>query len=1790
MFFKRKIWNDGAPFEDFMGRDGAPPVARRHLAYGGGKGGSGGTTYQTQKTEIPPEVRARYDAINARAEQVAQQPFTPYGGQFVAPLTATQQQGIQQIGQAGQSYQPYQQAATTALTGGAEAGLPFYGQAAGNIAQAQGAGQPYTGLATQAGLAGTQAIAPQALNIGAYQNPYIQSVVDPTMAALRQQQQMEQSQLMGQQAMRGAFGGDRGSIAAANLARQQGLASAQTEAGLRSQGFQQALQAAQQQQGVGLGAAQANRAAVQQFSPQALAIGQQAFQQPMAAAQAQQQLGQGLLGYGQNVAQGLSGLGQQGAQLGLATGQAQLGAGTLEQQTQQQLNSAFYNQFQQQQGYPFQVAQFLANIGMGTGPLYGSTTTGVTGQPTPFFSDERVKEDITEIGRTHDGQKIIKFKYKGSNQPHIGLSAQDVEKHHPEAVSEFKGIKAVDYDAATKQAERAYGGGLMPSSEGGAVHPSMAGLGFAAGGTPGVDDYSRELLQGMADPRHKTTPFGGGLPGGKQSWRVAPTQPAQILGSGVQLKAPAQRPTGLSEVMGGVKDAVSAVETGEKVYKGGEKAYDWAREQAVGAPARPAVPATGNTPGRAATSATPGAFGYGGTWNARAPTQTSAAPPPAPGLGAAEPQRTAEVAPAPGLGAAKLETAEVAPAPSEITTASLDALPTEDVASLGGLEGLGGLGEGLGGLEGLSGFAARGGRIGYNPGGLVGSNPALPYTGGDDDKSIVEDLADDPQKQNKLDAPKLDMSAGAGAGGDKKKDGTGKAVGSLVGAGVGAMFGPVGMGLGSMAGGMLGGMVARGGRIGYAEGGGGVDAAMMADAKRRIAGIESGGRYDALGPMVGGDRAHGKYQVMGANLPSWTQEALGRRMTPEEFLKSPEAQERVFEHHFGKYLGQHGNLADAASMWHSGVPLSEARRQGRRDVNMSTEDYVRKIMGGAPPAEAHMRPEMPEPRHAGLAPKISVDDEEPMGLVPDDDENFEMPDRFNRFASGGLVPRNGYPMGGEVAEVAIDPDRVDPKDPAQVALLKAQIQRAAGAPPAPQSTPTSPPGGVAPADPRTYGDRDLVGHNLPATGVAPTPSTPDPDRNFFDRAGDWYGRNQNWVLPLAGGIGKMLASRSPYFLNAAGEGLAEAAPLALGASQKQQSLEISKQRANVDTAEAIQRQIWEAQSQRINVLKNDANADVSSYNDIIKRLTSKLYTLYGVPGEGLAMSTPQRSSGALGQLHPSLDIGFMYQQLAGASPEERTRITAQIEAAKAKIASGQQLLAADGWHTIVPDENLKKQLDIETAKVDAGIKGQTGGMLSAERRGILTDQYVELDKLITAKESQLGAPGVSPEAAALLDRQVRQHKMQLADIVRQLGVNRMPPFILPRQTGGRVAMQAGGDLDPFAPVDVAPKPIPPGDPAALVPRILDPMTSAPVRAQLQKQYDLLTPQQKTPSGTTYRLNPLAGTTPDTTPEPPLPPMTPGSVDPRTGGVSTSIPVLPYSKTGGFPSDPGLPKQPYILEGTDSYYATAQQAAEEQEKAFMSRATGQQADINMASMLKFGNALKVVEAGGLTMDKARVANMLRGLGLGSAADVVQREPDTRAAYLAAKTALDAAIQKSSTSFAAPTQSQFERVASEATPSANIPGGAAVSLLKENMAQQLWQNALREDWNTAREKGVRNFGSFLERWREAHPPGLFRESADRLLGNIKGGELPPLSKLTEGVVYVVPKDMGDHKLKTQLGAEGLRPGDLFVLRGIEHSVDPETKKERFRAADLQRVDPDKGYEVHSGAPGLRFKRPQ
>lgn len=456
-----------------------------------GGGGKGGTT--TQTVSIPPEVMARYNAVNARAEGLSDTPFKQYGttpDAFVAPITATQQAGI------------------TGTSNAANLAQPFYGAA--------------TGLT----MAGAQNVGPlTAGQIGQYQNPYTQAVVGSTLGALGQQFGQQQSQQQTEAIKGGAFGGERAGLQRAQLMGQQGLAASQAIAPLYQQGYQQAVQTAQGQQGV-----------VAADLARQMAAGQQ-----------------------------IAGLGAGAQQAAISGAQAQLGAGTVEQQTEQAGKQALYNQFLQQQGYPFQVAQFLANIAMGTGALSGSTTT--TQQPTGFFSDEKLKHNKEKVGKLDDGQDIYRYDM-GDGRTQIGLLAQEVEKKHPEAVGLAGGYKTVDYGAATDDAadrsKLAYGG---MASEGGAVTPERSGLGFALGGSAAFDqDYIKQLLanqQGMYSGLYGQvgTPRGAqGAPGGVGARVPASTLPVGKLATAGS--PPQQRASGFDQ----------AISTGEKFAKLGSVA------------------------------------------------------------------------------------------------------------------------------------------------------------------------------------------------------------------------------------------------------------------------------------------------------------------------------------------------------------------------------------------------------------------------------------------------------------------------------------------------------------------------------------------------------------------------------------------------------------------------------------------------------------------------------------------------------------------------------------------------------------------------------------------------------------------------------------------------------------------------------------------------------------------------------------------------------------------------------------------------------------------------------------------------------------------------------------------------------------------------------------------------------------------------------------------------------------------------------------------------------------------
>lgn len=681
----------------------------------------GGKTSTSQSSvQIPESVLHRYDVVNQLADTVAATPFQQYGGQFVAGLNSTQQAGIQ------------------------------------NINNAAGLAQPYIDQGAAYTQAGSQSVGPLTQQqISYYQSPYNQAVADTTFANLRQQQQQEQSSLVNPSSVH-AFGGDRGGLAAANLARQQGLATGQTMANIYQQGYGQALNTAVGQQGI------------------------------------QAQNYERLLHGGQQMA----GLGQAAQQAAIQGGQAQIGAGTLGQQTQQADLTARYQQFLQERGYPFQTAQFLANIAMGTGALSGSTTT--TTQPAPFFSDRRLKESIRRIGETDDGVPIYKFKYKGDpkEQTHIGFMADEVAEKTPEAVGEYGGYKTVDYDRATKHYA---GGGIVSGDDIAAILAaqkqafgpfSQAGLyGQPSGGSPGL---------------------GGIVP--------AATLPVGKLITADRMPTPPK--SGLQELMGAGQQMGDLGKMADSAWSGLGKVRGW-----------------------------------------------------------------------------------MAPKPEVDTRGSRD-----DYAE---------------------GSAWRGG--GFAEGGEI-----EPYDLSDDPLSDVVKNG----KQQIRSLPKPGQPPGQQQSGFSQLAGLASGVNGLMSAG---------SGLGSLLGSLI--LLKDGGRAGYAEGGEPLDIApddpsfadMVSRMANAIRGIESTHNYGIRGPVSPkGDRPYGAYQVMGSNVGPWTEEALGRRMTPQEFLADREAQDAVARHRLGQYIRQTGNPDDAASMWFSGRPIAKAGNSA--DVTgTSVPEYIRRF-------------------------------------------------------------------------------------------------------------------------------------------------------------------------------------------------------------------------------------------------------------------------------------------------------------------------------------------------------------------------------------------------------------------------------------------------------------------------------------------------------------------------------------------------------------------------------------------------------------------------------------------------------------------------------------------------------------------------------------------------------------------------------------------------------------------------------------------------------------------------------
>lgn len=122
-----------------------------------------------------------------------------------------------------------------------------------------------------------------------------------------------------------------------------------------------------------------------------------------------------------------------------------------------------------------------------------------------------------------------------------------------------------------------------------------------------------------------------------------------------------------------------------------------------------------------------------------------------------------------------------------------------------------------------------------------------------------------------------------------------------------------------------------------------------------IASIESrgSGDYSAVGPQNAKmGRALGRYQIMEANIAPWSKAALGKTVSADEFMQSPEIQDAVFDHVFGGYVQRFGPEG-AAQAWFAGP--GGVGKTDRKDVlGTDVGSYGKKFMAllGQAPSQA----------------------------------------------------------------------------------------------------------------------------------------------------------------------------------------------------------------------------------------------------------------------------------------------------------------------------------------------------------------------------------------------------------------------------------------------------------------------------------------------------------------------------------------------------------------------------------------------------------------------------------------------------------------------------------------------------------------------------------------------------------------------------------------------------------------------------------------------------------------------
>ena len=202
---------------------------------------------------LPDWLSNAGESVINRATDLSNQPYNPYTGEGVAPLTADQNQSYSAVEGMQGKYDPAYQGAMGAYQGLLGSAAPItaggvtdntnslygnYQQQVMNPAQSLLGQYAAQGPATNQGIAGNASS-----NAQQFMSPYSSMVIDPALRAGQQQLALANQGIAGQANNVGAFGGSRQGVAEGNAAAQTSLGTQQYIGNMLNTGWNNALTA-----------------------------------------------------------------------------------------------------------------------------------------------------------------------------------------------------------------------------------------------------------------------------------------------------------------------------------------------------------------------------------------------------------------------------------------------------------------------------------------------------------------------------------------------------------------------------------------------------------------------------------------------------------------------------------------------------------------------------------------------------------------------------------------------------------------------------------------------------------------------------------------------------------------------------------------------------------------------------------------------------------------------------------------------------------------------------------------------------------------------------------------------------------------------------------------------------------------------------------------------------------------------------------------------------------------------------------------------------------------------------------------------------------------------------------------------------------------------------------------------------------------------------------------------------------------------------------------------------------